>query len=200
MQSKASSVPEYLASLPDDRRNALESLRKVFAAHMDPLFEEGMQYGMIGYYLPHRVYPAGYHCDPKQPLPFAGLASQKNHLSLYLMCLYSEAADLKWFSEEWAKSGHKLDMGRCCVRFRRIEDVPLDVVAALLRRVTAKAYVEHYESNIRSSTSKASAKAKAKPAMKKAAPAKASSAPKASKSEKPGAKPAKANPSKGRRS
>lgn len=95
MQSKASTVPEYLVSLPEDRRNALDSLRKVFAANMDPLFEEGMQYGMIGYYLPHRVYPAGYHCDPKQPLPFAGLASQKNHLSLYLMCLYSEGADLK---------------------------------------------------------------------------------------------------------
>jgi hypothetical protein len=200
MQSKAAAVPEYLASLPEDRRNTLESLRKVFAANMDPLFEEGMQYGMIGYYLPHRVYPAGYHCDPKQPLPFAGLASQKNHLSLYLMCLYSEGTDLKWFSEEWAKSGHKLDMGRCCVRFRRIEEVPLDVVAALLRRVTAKAYVEHYEANIRSTSSKASAEAKAKPARKKAAPAKTSSASKASMPGKPSAKPAKARLSKSTRS
>jgi len=200
MQSKASTVPEYLASLPDDRRNALECLRKVFAANMDPLFEEGMQYGMIGYYLPHRIYPAGYHCDPKQPLPFAGLASQKNHLSLYLMCLYSEAADMEWFSEEWAKSGHKLDMGKCCVRFRRIEDVPLDVVATLLRRVTAKAYVEHYETNIRSASAKASGKAKAKPAARKAASTKISSAAKASKSAKPGEKAAKENPSKNRRS
>ena len=199
MQSKASTVPEYLASLPDDRRNALESLRKVFAANMDPLFEEGMQYGMIGYYLPHRVYPAGYHCDPKQPLPFAGLASQKNHLSLYLMCLYSEGTDLKWFSEEWAKSGHKLDMGRCCVRFRRIEQVPLVVVAALLRRVTANAYVEHYEANIRSVSVKASAEAKAKPATKKATTTKASNASKASKSGKTGVKPAQGKPSKGNR-
>ncbi len=200
MQSKASAVPEYLASLPDDRRNALESLRKVFAANMDPLFEEGMQYGMIGYFLPHRVYPAGYHCDPRQPLSFAGLASQKNHLSIYLMCLYSESADLKWFSAEWAKSGHKLDMGRCCVRFRRIEDVPLDVVAGLLRRVTAKAYVEHYEANIRSTSSKASAEAKARQPTKKATPAKASSTSKASKSGKPSAKPANAKPSKAKRS
>ena len=200
MQSKASTVPEYLVSLPEDRRNALDSLRKVIAANMDPLFEEGMQYGMIGYYLPHRVYPAGYHCDPKQPLPFAGLASQKNHLSLYLMCLYSEGADLKWFSEEWAKSGHKVDMGRCCVRFRRIEVVPLDVVAALLRRVTAKAYVEHYEANIRSASAKASAKAKAKPAGKKEASSKAPNQPKASISEKPSTKPAKAKWSKATRS
>lgn len=200
MQSKASTVPEYLASLPEDRRNALESLRKVFAANMDPLFEEGMQYGMIGYYLPHRVYPAGYHCDPKQPLPFAGLASQKKHLSLYLMCLYSEAADLKWFSAAWAESGHKLDMGRCCVRFRRIEEVPLNVVAELLRRVTAKAYVEHYEANIRSASGRASAKAKAKPAKKKAAPVKASSTSNAPKSGKPSARPASKIPSKVSRS
>lgn len=175
MQSKATTVPEYLASLPEDRRAALETLRKVFAENMDPLFEEGMQYGMIGYYLPHRVYPAGYHCDPKQPLPFAGMASQKNHLSLYLMCLYSEAADLRWFSSEWAKTGLKLDMGRCCIRFRRIEDVALNVVAALLRRVTAKAYVEHYEGNTRSSSGKPSAKAKTKPGARKAPSTKASS-------------------------
>lgn len=200
MQSKASTVPEYLASLPDDRRYALESLRKVFAANMDPLFEEGMQYGMIGYYLPHRAYPAGYHCDPKQPLPFAGLASQKHHLSLYLMCLYSEGTHLKWFSEEWTKSGHKLDMGRCCVRFRRIEDVPLDVVAALLRRVTAKAYVEHYEANIRSASGKASAEAKAKPTTRKATTTGASNAAKVSKSGKPIARPAKAKPRQGNRS
>lgn len=164
MQSRVSTVAGYLDSLPDDRRKALEVLRKVFAENMDPLFEEGMQYGMIGYFLPHRVYPAGYHCDPKQPLPFAGLASQKNHLSLYLMCLYSEAADLKWFTAEWAKSGHRLDMGKCCVRFRRIEEVPLDVVAALLRRVTAKSYLENYEANIRSSSRKALAKTGTKPA------------------------------------
>ena len=196
MQSKASKVPEYLASLPEDRRNALEGLRKVFAANMDPLFEEGMQYGMIGYYLPHRVYPAGYHCDPKQPLPFAGLASQKNHLSLYLMCLYSQDPDLNWFSCEWAKTGLKLDMGKCCIRFRRIEELALDVIAGLLRRVTAKAYVEHYEANIRSSSRKASSEAKAKPAKKKAATSKASGASKASKSGKPSGKPAKAKPSK----
>ena len=164
MQSRASTVAGYLDSLPDDRRRALEVLRKVFAENMDPLFEEGMQYGMIGYFLPHRVYPAGYHCDPKQPLPFAGLASQKNHLSLYLMCLYSEAADLKWFTAEWAKSAHRLDMGKCCVRFRRIEEVPLDVVAALLRRVTAKSYLENYEANIRPSSRKAPAKTGTKPA------------------------------------
>ena len=88
MQSKATTVSDYLASLPPDRRTAIEAVRKVILANLDKDYEEGMQYGMIGYYVPHRVYPAGYHCDPKQGLPFAGLASQKNYMSVYLMGLY----------------------------------------------------------------------------------------------------------------
>lgn len=149
MQSKATTVAEYLASLPPERREALEALRKVFHANMDPLFEEGMQYGMIGYYLPHSVYPAGYHCDPRQPLPFAGLASQKNHLSLYLMCLYAGSDLLESFAQAWRSKGFRLDMGRCCVRFRSLEAVPLEVVGALLKKVTAREYIAHYEASIR---------------------------------------------------
>ena len=91
MQSKATTVEQYLAELPEDRRKAVEAVRQVVLKNLDKDFEEGMQYGMIGYYVPHRVYPAGYHCDPKQPLPFAGLASQKNHMALYLMCVYGES-------------------------------------------------------------------------------------------------------------
>ena len=88
MQSKATSVDQYLAGLPADRRDAIEAVRAVILENLPKGYEEGMQYGMIGYYVPHRVYPAGYHCDPLQPLPFAALASQKNHMSLYLMCIY----------------------------------------------------------------------------------------------------------------
>src|SRR5690606_5713012 len=88
MQSKAKTVDEYLKSLPEDRRQALASVRRTILANLDSGFEEGMQYGMIGYFVPHRVFPAGYHCDPKQPLPYAGLAAQKNHLALYAGCLY----------------------------------------------------------------------------------------------------------------
>src|SRR5476649_324823 len=97
MQSFAPTVAAYLASLPDDRRAIVKKVRAVVRANLDPLYAEGMQYGMIGWFVPHRVYPAGYHCDPKQPLPFAALASQKNHLSLYLMALYGDAELAAWF-------------------------------------------------------------------------------------------------------
>lgn len=154
MQSKAKTVAEYLASLPDDRRKALEVLRKIVKDNLSENIEEGMTYGMIGYYIPHSVYPAGYHCDPKQPVPYAGLASQKNHLSLYLMSVYCgctpemETVDAKWFRESWIKAGKKLDMGMCCVRFKKIEDVPLDVVAQAIKRVPAKKFLDMYEKSL----------------------------------------------------
>src|SRR5579862_2483657 len=111
MQSKAATVPAYLASLPADRRAAVEAVRKVILKNLDKDYEEGMLYGMIGYYVPHRIFPAGYHCDPTKPLCFAALASQKNALSVYLMCIYGDEAHAKWFKEAWAKSGKKLDAG-----------------------------------------------------------------------------------------
>jgi hypothetical protein len=149
MQSKAVTVEQYLSELLDDRRRAVQVVRDVIIKNLDTAYEEGMQYGMIGYYVPHRVYPNGYHCDPKQPLPFAGLASQKNHMSLYLMCIYGEGELSKWFQQAWAKAGKKLDMGKACVRFKKVEDLALDVVAELIKRVPAKKYIEHCESAIR---------------------------------------------------
>lgn len=154
MQSKATSVAAYLASLPADRRAAVEAVRAVIRKNLDPDIEEGMQYGMIGYFVPHRVYPAGYHCDPKQPLPYAGLASQKQHLSIYLMGLYNglggseETSHSEWFRSAWAKAGKKLDMGKCCVRFKRLDDVPLEVVGEAVRRVSAAAYVRSYDQTL----------------------------------------------------
>lgn len=148
MQSKAKTVAEYLASLPEDRRQALEAIRKVFLASLDRDYEECMQYGMIGYVVPHRVFPDGYHCDPKQPLPFAGLASQKGHMSLYLMAFYGpqgEPTELaEWFRDAWTATGRKLDMGKACVRFKKLEDVPLDVLGEAIRRLPCKAYVAQY--------------------------------------------------------
>jgi hypothetical protein len=146
MQSKASTVAEYLASLPDNRRAAIEAVRAVILKNLDKPYEEGMQYGMIGYYLPHSVYPPGYHCDPRQPLPFAGLASQKNSMSLYLMCVYAVPEHNEWFRDAWLKAGKRLDMGKGCVRFKTIDDVPLDVVAKAVRLVSAKQLIEFYES------------------------------------------------------
>ncbi|MGQ0636538.1 MAG: DUF1801 domain-containing protein [Planctomycetaceae bacterium] len=140
MQSHAKTVEHYLSELPPDRRAAIEAVRKVILANLDSDYEEGMQYGMIGYYVPHRVHPAGYHCDPRQPLPFAGLASQKNYMSLYLMSLYNGDA-LKWFEGAWAKARKKLDMGKCCVRFKSLDDVALDVVGQAIARMPAKMHI-----------------------------------------------------------
>ncbi len=144
MQSKATTVAEYLRSLPEDRRHAIEAVRKVILANLDKDYVEGMGYGMIGYSVPHRVFPAGYHCDPKQPLPFACLASQKNHMALYLMAIYGSAEQRRLLEEAWARTGKKLDMGKSCIRFKKVEDLPLDVIGAAIRRVPAKKYVEHY--------------------------------------------------------
>ena len=140
----ASSVKEYMAALPEDRRDAIQAVREVVLANLDKDYEEGIQYNMIGYYVPHRVFPAGYHCDPKQPLPFASLASQKNHMALYLMCVYGNEEHRAWFEEAWAKSGKKLDMGKACLRFKKVQDLALDVIGEAIRRVPAAKYIEHY--------------------------------------------------------
>ncbi len=145
MKPTSSSVSEYLDALPDDRRAAISAVRKVILDNLDKDYEEGIQYGMIGYYVPHRVFPAGYHCDPRQPLPFASIASQKNHMAVYLMCVYGQPEQEQWFREAWAKTGKKLDMGKSCVRFKKLEDVALDVIGEAIRRVPAKAFIEHYE-------------------------------------------------------
>lgn len=196
MPSKAATVAEYLAALPPDRRAAIDAIRAVIRRSIDPAFKEGMQYGMIGYFLPHSAYPPGYHCDPKQPLPFAGLASQKQHLSLYMMALYvgPAGADLtRWFTTAWSDAvaagrAKKLDMGKACVRFKSIDDIPLDVIAEAFRRVTAAEYVKGYEAQLAtarrpartasSSTRKTPATPPAKPAPrnKTAAPRRRTSA------------------------
>ena len=150
MQSKAATVKQYLSDLPADRRAAIEAVRKVVLANLDKDYEEGMQYGAIGFYVPHKIYPDGYHCDPKQPLPFAGLASQKNYMSLYLMYCYGDGQEEDWFRTQWAKTGKKLDMGKCCVRFKRLEDLALDVIGATIRRVPARQYIATYDKLVKS--------------------------------------------------
>jgi hypothetical protein len=160
MQSKATTVAQYLAELPTDRRAAIEAVRAVVRKNLDPLYEEGMQYGMIGFYVPHRVYPPGYHCDPKQPLPFACLASQKNYLSLYLGCVYGDTPLARWFQEAWAKTGKKLDMGKSCIRFKQADDLALDVIGEAIRRLPARKFIEYYESVFKASRRKPVAKQK----------------------------------------
>ncbi len=145
MQSKAATVTEYLGELPADRRAAIQAVRQVIRKNLGAGFKEGMQYGMIGYFVPHSVYPAGYHCDPKQPLPFAGLASQKNHMSLYLSCVYADADHQTWFRQAWAKTGKKLDMGKACIRFKKLDDLPLEVIGQAVARVPVERFIASYE-------------------------------------------------------
>lgn len=150
MQSKAKTVKQYLAELPADRREAIQAVRAVILKNLPKGYKEGMMYGAIGYYVPHSIYPPGYHCDPKIPLPFAGMASQKNYMTLLLMCVYSEPAYEAWFRKAWAQAGKKLDMGKSCVRFKKADDVPLKVIGEAVKRVPVKKFIEHYESVIKS--------------------------------------------------
>jgi Domain of unknown function (DU1801) len=168
MQSKATTVEQYLAELPEDRRRALEAVRKVVLKNLDKDYEEGIQYGMIGYYVPHRVYPSGYHCDPRQPLPFANLASQKNHMALYMMCIYGDSEHARWFQEAWAKTGKKLDMGKACIRFKKVEDLALDVIGEAIKRVPAKKYIAYCEASASAAKSRRSTEKTEQPEKPKA--------------------------------
>jgi hypothetical protein len=145
MQSKATTVSDYLASMPADRRAHVSRIRVLVNANIDPAIQEGMLYGMITWSVPHSVFPPGYHVDPKTPLPFAALASQKNHMSLYLMTAYGEGSTGEaWIRTNWPKTAKKLDMGKSCIRFKRSEDLALDVVAEAIRRVPVQEHLSWY--------------------------------------------------------
>ena len=146
MNLEATTVAEYLASLPADRREAIAAVREVILANLDKDYEETMQYGMISYAVSPGAFPADFPYDPKHPLPFAALASQKDYMSVYLMGVYSDDGNehADWFRTAWSKAGKKLDMGKCCVRFTKLEDVALDVLGEAIRRIPAKRYVEIY--------------------------------------------------------
>lgn len=177
MRIEAVSVADYLSALPEDRRAALSAVRATIRSNLPPGYEEGMQYSMIGYFVPHSRYPAGYHCDPRQPLPFASLASQKNHMALYMFCLYTNPDYQAWFRQAWTNAGKRLDMGKSCVRFRTIDDVPLDVVGQAIRRVPVRALIEQYEAILAGSGRKRPrASAAAKKTAAKKPPARKSAA------------------------
>ncbi len=158
MQSAATTVGDYLTSLPPERAAVLRAVLEVIRANLQPGFEEGMQYGMIGWYVPHRLFPAGYHCDPRQPLPFAALASQKNHLALYMGCLYGDPAEVEQFRREWLATGRKLDMGKSCIRFKKLDEVPLEVVGAAFSRITVERLVSDYEQTRRETAAQKTSK------------------------------------------
>ncbi len=149
MQSKAATVAAYLKALPAERRKALQEVRKVIKAHLPKGYKEVMQYGMISYVVPLSVYPAGYLNDKKTPLPYAALAAQKHHLAVYLMNIYADKDASKWFTEAYRKSRKKLDAGKSCVRFKKLEDLPLDVIGKAVARHTVSAWIKVYEASRR---------------------------------------------------
>lgn len=150
MQSKATSVEQYLAELPPERQPVMAQLCKAITRALPKGFVQQMSYGMIGWVVPHKLYPAGYHCDPKLPLPFLALASQKQAISLYHMGLYADPELLAWFTAEHAKaSAKKLDMGKSCIRYKKPEDVPLALLADLASRMTPAQWIALYERNVK---------------------------------------------------
>lgn len=150
MQSKATTVDQYLKEVPADRQEAMNKLRKVILKNLPKGFKETMGYGMMGYCVPHSIYPAGYHCNPKDPLPFAGMASQKNSINFYHMGIYADPKLLKWFTDEYAKAGvGKLDMGKSCIRFKKPENIPYKLIGELCSKITVEKWIEVYEKNLK---------------------------------------------------
>ena len=150
MQSAALTPDQYISELPEDRKIAMEQLRKVVTDNLPAGFKEVMSYGMLGYCVPHEIYPNGYHCNPKDPLPFFAMASQKNSINIYHMMLYADKELHDWFVAEYPKhSKSKLDMGKSCIRFKKTADIPYDLIGELLTKVTVDQWIERYESNLK---------------------------------------------------
>lgn len=150
MQSAALTPQEYFDSLPEDRKEAMNRLRKVILDNLPEGFSEEMSYGMIGYVVPHSIYPAGYHCNPKLPLPFMGLASHKNFIAVYHMGLYADKKILDWFLEEYPKhSAGKTDMGKSCLRFKKPEQIPFDLIGQLVQKISVEDWIGIYERNFK---------------------------------------------------
>lgn len=146
MQSKADTVAQYLNQLPEDRKAAIAKLLEVIDQHIPKGFKKVMGYGMIGYVVPHDTYPKGYHCDPKQPLPFVNVASQKNFIALYHMGIYSSPELLDWFTKEYPKHCKtKLDMGKSCIRFKKPDQIPFELIGELMNKMTPQDWINHYE-------------------------------------------------------
>jgi hypothetical protein len=155
MPSKSTTVKEYLEELPSERVESFNKLRTIILKNIPKGFEECMNYGMIGYVVPHKLYPKGYHCDTKLPLPFVALGSQKNFIALYHMGIYANPKLLKWFVSEYPKHCKtKLDMGKSCIRFKKMDDIPYQLIGELMQKVTVKDWITLYETNFKSSSKK----------------------------------------------
>lgn len=152
MRYEANSVEEYISQLPGDKREVIEKLRKTIIENLPVGFEETIAYGMIGYVVPHSIYPSGYHVNPMEPLHFISIASQKNNISFYHMGIYVFPDILAWFKEEYPKHVKtKLDMGKSCIRFKNVNNIPYELIGELCSKITIEDYLDKYESVVRQS-------------------------------------------------
>ncbi|MCH3883599.1 DUF1801 domain-containing protein [Tenacibaculum aquimarinum] len=148
MQYKATSPEDYINQVSEERKETLHKLRKTIKDNLPKGFEEGMQYSFPSYFVPHSMYPNGYHCKPEEPLPFMSFASQKNSINLYHMGIYAKPALLDWFVAEYPKHcKRKLDMGKSCIRFKKMEEIPFDLIAELCTKMTVEEWIAIYETN-----------------------------------------------------
>jgi uncharacterized protein YdhG (YjbR/CyaY superfamily) len=152
MQSSAQTVADYLDQIPEERKAAFLKLRETMVHNIPEGFHEQISYGMLGFVVPHSLYPNGYHCDPKLPLPFAGIASQKHFIALYHMGIYANPELLQWFVNEYNKhSKQKLDMGKSCIRFKKWDQIPFELIAELMRKMTVTDWINCYETQFKKS-------------------------------------------------
>jgi hypothetical protein len=150
MKISATSPDEYVSKLERGRQEPFKKLRDTVKSNLPPGFEECMSYGMIGYVVPLSTYPEGYHCNPVLPLPFINIASQKNYLALYHSCAYSDPALYNWIVQEYPKHAkYKLDMGKSCMRFKKMDDIPYELIGELCSKVTPKEWIAIYEKVIK---------------------------------------------------
>jgi len=150
MKIAANTIPEYIAALPEERQKVMKQLRKVIKKNLPKGFKEQLSYGMPGWVIPHSKYPGGYHCDPKLPLPFLSVASQKNFVALYHSGVYADTKLHNWFVEEYPNHcARKLDMGKSCIRFKKMEDIPYDLIGELVQKMTPDDFIKIYEKNVK---------------------------------------------------
>ncbi|MEZ4793135.1 MAG: DUF1801 domain-containing protein [Gelidibacter sp.] len=150
MQYKADTPDDYIQQVPEERQSTLKKLRKTIKDNLPKGFQEGIQYGMIGYFVPHSIYPDGYHCKPEDPLPFMSFASQKNSVNIYHMGLYSKKELYDWFVAEYPKhSQRKLDMGKSCIRFKNLEAIPFELIGKLSSKMNVDEWIGIYEKNVK---------------------------------------------------
>lgn len=150
MKIEANNVNEYLSNISEDKKEPFEKLLATIQNSLPKGFETGMSYGMVGFYVPHSIYPKGYHCDSKLPLPFAAIAAQKNFIALYHMGIYMDDKLLEWFKESYAKQvKDKLDMGKSCIRFKKVNEIPLDLISELMRKMEVQDWINLYETQLK---------------------------------------------------